>query len=73
MGPVLQVCESRTVAADRLWMSLQYGQDTTCFHLTWMPDQDKVEQVLVDIEASRNEGPAGCDQPVLAAEVEQCS
>jgi len=52
MRPVLQVCEMRTVAADRLWMSMQYGQDTTCFHFTWMPDQDKVEQVLLDLEAA---------------------
>jgi alditol oxidase len=50
--PVLQVCEMRTVAADRLWMSLHYGQDTTGFHFTWMPDQDTVEKVLVDIEAA---------------------
>jgi xylitol oxidase len=50
MRPVLQVCEMRTVAADRLWMSMQYGQDTTCFHFTWMPDQDRVEQVLLDLE-----------------------
>jgi xylitol oxidase len=52
MRPVLQVCEMRTVAADRLWMSLHYGQDTTGFHFTWMPDQDTVEKVLVDIEAA---------------------
>jgi xylitol oxidase len=42
----------RTVAADRLWMSLHYGQDTTGFHFTWMPDQVTVEKVLVDVEAA---------------------
>ncbi|HEY4854772.1 MAG TPA: D-arabinono-1,4-lactone oxidase [Streptosporangiaceae bacterium] len=52
MRPVLQVCEMRTVAADRLWMSMQYGQDTTGFHFTWMPDQDMVEQVLLDLETA---------------------
>jgi len=52
MRPVLQVCEMRTVAADRLWMSMQYGQDTTGFHFTWMPDQDRVEQVLLDLETA---------------------
>jgi xylitol oxidase len=50
--PVLQVCEIRTVAADRLWMSPQYGQDTAGFHFTWTPDQDAVEDMLVDVEAA---------------------
>jgi xylitol oxidase len=50
--PVLQVCEIRTVAADRLWMSPQYGQDTVGVHFTWMPDQDAVGRVLVDVEAA---------------------
>jgi alditol oxidase len=50
--PVLQVCEIRTVAADRLWMSLQYGQDTVAFHFTWTPEQAAVEEVLVDVEAA---------------------
>ena len=36
--PVLQVCEIRTVAADRLWMSPQYGRDTIGIHFTWMPE-----------------------------------
>jgi xylitol oxidase len=50
IGPVLQVCEIRTVAADRLWMSPQYGQDTVAFHFTWKPEQGAVEEVLVDLE-----------------------
>ncbi len=50
--PVLQVSEFRTVAADRLWMSPQYGQDTIAIHFTWDPDQDAVERVLVDVEAA---------------------
>ena len=48
--PVLQVSEIRTVAADGLWMSPQYGQDTIAIHFTWKPEQDAVERVLVDIE-----------------------
>jgi xylitol oxidase len=48
--PVLQSCEIRTVAADRLWMSPQYGQDTVGFHFTWKPEQGAVEDVLVDLE-----------------------
>ena len=42
--PVLQVCEIRTIAADRLWMSPQYGQDTVGIHFTWKRDQEAVER-----------------------------
>ncbi len=49
---MLQVSEIRTVAADRLWMSPQYGQDTIGVHFTWKPEQDAVERVLVDVEAA---------------------
>jgi alditol oxidase len=50
--PVLQVSEIRTVAADQLWMSPQYRQDTLAIHFTWAPDQDAVEPVLVAVEAA---------------------
>jgi xylitol oxidase len=50
--PVLQVSELRTVAADRLWMSPQYGQDTLAVHFTWEPDWPAVERVLVEVEAA---------------------
>jgi xylitol oxidase len=50
--PVLQVSELRTVAADRLWMSPQHGQDTLAVHFTWLPDLAAVEAVLVEIEAA---------------------
>jgi xylitol oxidase len=49
--PLLQVSEIRTVAADRLWMSPQYGQDTVGIHFTWKREQGAVERVLADIEA----------------------
>jgi alditol oxidase len=52
MRPVLQVCEIRTIAADRLWMSPQYGRDTVGFHFTWQPDPDGVARVLADVEAA---------------------
>jgi alditol oxidase len=52
VAPVLQVGELRTVAADRLWMSPQYRQDTVCFHFTWKRDQAAVERVLVAVEAA---------------------
>jgi xylitol oxidase len=49
--PLLQVSEIRTVAADRLWMSPQYGRDTLAIHFTWMPQLEAVARVLADIEA----------------------
>ena len=50
--PLLQVSELRTVAADRLWMSPQYGQDTVAIHFTWHPDPAGVQRVLVELEAA---------------------
>src|ERR671911_790685 len=50
--PILQVSEIRVVAADRLWMSMNYCQDTVGIHFTWKPEQDAVEDMLVQLEAS---------------------
>jgi alditol oxidase len=50
--PVLQVSEIRTIAADRLWMSPQYGQDTVGIHFTWDPEQAAVERALAVVEAA---------------------
>ena len=50
LRPLLQVTELRTIAADELWMSPQYGQDSIAIHFTWEPDQEDVERVLVDVE-----------------------
>jgi xylitol oxidase len=52
LRPVLQVSEIRTIAADRLWMSPQYDQETVAFHFTWARDADAVRRVLVDVEAT---------------------
>jgi alditol oxidase len=48
--PVLQACEIRTMAADRLWLSPQYGTDTIGLHFTWKRDQPAVERVLAGVE-----------------------
>lgn len=48
--PLTQVSEIRTIAADTLWMSPQYGQDTIALHFTWNPGQDAVEGVLSELE-----------------------
>jgi alditol oxidase len=45
--PILQVSEIRAVAADRLWMSMNYGQDSIGIHFTWKPERDAVEDMLV--------------------------
>jgi alditol oxidase len=50
--PVLQAAEIRTIAADRLWMSPQYGQDTVGLHFTWTRDQEAVERALLELEAA---------------------
>jgi xylitol oxidase len=50
--PLLQVCEIRTIAADELWMSPQYAQDTIAIHFTWRREQQAVERALLDIEAA---------------------
>jgi xylitol oxidase len=50
VGPLTQVSEIRTVAADRLWMSPQYRRDAVGIHFTWKPQQEDVERALVDVE-----------------------
>jgi xylitol oxidase len=50
--PLLQVAEIRTVAADRLWMSPQYGRETVALHFTWIADQSAVEELLVKLESA---------------------
>src|SRR3712207_3600076 len=48
--PILQVSEIRTVAADRLWMSMSYGEDAVGIHFTWKPEKEAVEGMLVRLE-----------------------
>jgi xylitol oxidase len=47
---VLLVSEIRAVAADTLWLSPQYEQDTIAFHFTWRRDQAAVERALAIVE-----------------------
>jgi xylitol oxidase len=48
--PVLHVCEIRTIAADRLWMSPQYERDSVGIHFTWALEPEAVMDVLADLE-----------------------
>ncbi|WP_116453554.1 D-arabinono-1,4-lactone oxidase [Blastococcus litoris] len=50
--PLLLVCEIRTVAADRLWMSMNHERDSVGLHFTWVRDQEAVEELLRDLEAA---------------------
>lgn len=50
--PVLQTCEIRTIAADRLWMSPAYRRDTVALHFTWQPRPEEVRPVLRQIESA---------------------
>ncbi|GHO53609.1 FAD-binding protein [Ktedonobacter robiniae] len=48
--PILQVCEIRRVASDRLWMSMNYEEDSVAFHFTWKLEPGAVKEVLTLIE-----------------------
>jgi xylitol oxidase len=50
LRPVIQVSEIRTVAADALWMSPQYGRDTVALHFTWSPEPVAVRRALAEVE-----------------------
>ncbi|MEV5613711.1 FAD-binding protein [Streptomyces sp. NPDC052225] len=50
IAPVLQVCEVRTVAADRQWLSPAYGRDTVALHFTWVADTARVLPVVSLVE-----------------------
>ena len=50
--PNLQVSEIRTVAADELCRSMNYGEDTVGIHFTWKPDLHAVEDMLVQLETT---------------------
>jgi xylitol oxidase len=49
--PILQVSEVRAVAADRLWMSMNYGEDTVGIHFTWKPEPDAIVDMLAQLES----------------------
>ena len=50
IAPLLQISELRTIAADNLWMSPCYQQDSVAIHFTWKKDWEAVRQVLPRIE-----------------------
>jgi alditol oxidase len=50
MAPVLQICEIRTMAADRLWLSSAHRRDSVAFHFTWIADTAAVLPVVTQVE-----------------------
>jgi len=52
ISPHLRISEIRTVAADELWMSMAYRQDSLAIHFTWQPHGEAVQRLLPQIEAS---------------------
>jgi xylitol oxidase len=49
--PHLFITELRTIAADKLWMSMAYERDSLAIHFTWKPEEEAVRKVLPSIEA----------------------
>jgi alditol oxidase len=52
VSPLLLTSEIRTVAAETLWLSPFYEQDSIAFHFTWKPLLDDVLTVLPRIESA---------------------
>jgi alditol oxidase len=51
IAPLLMISELRTIAADTLWMSTCYQQDSVGIHFTWKRDWPAVSALLPTIEA----------------------
>jgi xylitol oxidase len=50
INPHLLISEIRTIAADNLWMSPCYHQDSVAVHFTWKQNWPEVQQLLPVIE-----------------------
>jgi alditol oxidase len=50
VGPHLLISEIRTIAADDLWMSTAYQQNSVAIHFTWKQDWPAVSKLLPEIE-----------------------
>jgi xylitol oxidase len=52
LHPALVVSEVRTVAADELWLSMNYREDSVGLHFSWERDWALVREALVALEAA---------------------
>jgi xylitol oxidase len=50
LAAVVRIAEIRRIAADDLWLSPAYHQDSVAFHFTWLPDTAAVLPVVTLIE-----------------------
>lgn len=50
LQPILWVSEIRRVAADELWMSTAYQEDSVALHFTWKRMPDAVQKMVAQIE-----------------------
>lgn len=50
IAPALQVNELRTVAADDLWLSMNYRRDSLGLHFTWIADTEAVLPAVAALE-----------------------
>jgi alditol oxidase len=48
--PHLFITELRTIAEDRLWMSMAYQRPSLAIHFTWKPEWPEVSKILPQIE-----------------------
>ena len=51
INPHLLISEIRTIAADNLWMSPCYHQDSVAIHFTWKQEPDEVGKLIPMIES----------------------
>jgi len=51
INPHLLISEIRTIAADNLWMSPCYQQDSVAIHFTWKQEPDEVGKLIPMIES----------------------
>lgn len=52
IAPLMGISEVRSIAADDLWLSMNYRRDCVAFHFTWQPDWAAVSALLPAIEAA---------------------
>lgn len=52
IAPLLLVSEIRTIAADEMWLSMNYKRDSVAFHFTWKQDVESVIRLLPTIEST---------------------
>lgn len=50
IAPLLLVSEIRTIAADEMWLSMNYKRDSVAFHFTWKQEVAEVLKLLPLIE-----------------------